>query len=350
MRRLSPRFALLAPLLLIALATLIPLGSAPSRVSLWLEWSDLLVNLALFLPLGLALASQPTPLGRVALLALAMSTAIELLQATLIPGRRGSPVDILANTAGALAGALLYRAFLAARRAPGPASTGYVAAVLLLPVLAWLACGVLLAPAAPRQGIWWGQWAHHFEDTEPFRGTIRSVRFLGRPVPDGPVDSMAPFLAEAAQGVFSLEVTLLSGGTTTGPTHLASVATGTGYALIGLEQRGDDLLLRWRSRAAEFGLRRPQMTFPGALRSAQGESLRVQAIVTPTRAGATVERGGERREAERRLTLVTGWRTLIPTSALRASVQTLFDVIWTLCLVGHLLFALRVLRSLRLSY
>jgi VanZ family protein len=351
MSRFSGRFAVLAAVLVIALATLIPLGQAPTRVSAQLEWSDVLVNLTLFLPLGVALALRGASLGRTALLALLLSGGIELLQATLIPGRRGTWVDLFTNAAGALAGALLVRGYLALRRARSPARIPLAAAALALPVGAWLGCAWLLAPEPPPlSGPWWGQWAHHFEDTEPFRGSILSLTFLGRPAPDGPLDSTPALRAEARKGALRLELTLSSGGTATGLTHLASIADGNNNALIGLEQNGDDLLLRWRSRAARFGLRRPQFSFPGALRSGAGERLAIAARVTPRRASVSVTRGAELRTAARRLTVVSGWRSLIPTRGLAPGVQTLFDLVWTLGLVGYVLAAARVLRSLRLSY
>ncbi|WP_310529098.1 VanZ family protein, partial [Nocardioides sp.] len=68
------------------------------------EHYGLLLNVLLFVPLGVGLALLTTwPWWRVALVAGAMSSVIELIQ--LVLPRYADPVDVVTNTLGALLGA-----------------------------------------------------------------------------------------------------------------------------------------------------------------------------------------------------------------------------------------------------
>ena len=85
------------------------------------EW---LANVAFFVPLGatISLWLRPSRWWLAPLLALILSTAVELTQATFLAGRVGSVLDVAANTLGALIGsvivALIRRAWAKRRRVP----------------------------------------------------------------------------------------------------------------------------------------------------------------------------------------------------------------------------------------
>jgi VanZ family protein len=352
MNTLSRRGPFVAVLLLIGLATLVPLGEAPPRFFWGFEWSDVLVNLVLYLPLGVVLGRDKLSPLAVAGIALGLSGAIELLQGLAIPGRRGGQVDVATNFLGAMAGLACYRVLLRPDRIRTRSMIAGAAALALLPVLGWLLSGPLLAPLPPETRRWWGQWAHQFTETEPFRGSILAVTLMGHEVLDDQIDSTASLLALARREPLRLEVTLVSGGTTDGVTHLAGVSDGEGRGIIALEQQGDDLLLGWRSRGAALGLRGPSMGFPGILRGPAGERVTISAEVgrwaariEVTGRGAEGQRGRGALRVLRWLTPLTGWRNLIPARDLSPLAQRLFDVVWTLGLVAYLLVAGRLLRA-----
>lgn len=127
MTRASRALAAVATVAYLAVIALITLGPTPWRtgptdsdydvlsLSTWLDaetWSggstrEFLANILMFVPLGLLLRwaiPRATWLGATALAA-AVSVSIEVLQ-TLTP-RVSDPRDIIANTTGALAGALV---------------------------------------------------------------------------------------------------------------------------------------------------------------------------------------------------------------------------------------------------
>ena len=341
----------LAPLLvviaLIGFATLVPIGGSAPRINWRLELPDVLVNLALYFPLGYLLAKRGWRHLRVLLIAGAGSGFIELLQATLIAGRRGSPGDVLVNALGAALGAAVqgYSLRLAARGWPARHRAA-AAALLSLPALAWLGSGLLLAPDPAASPVWFGQWAHHFADTEPFLGQVLSVRLQDRPLPDGPVSGFPPL---RGGGELRFEATVLSGGPTGGPASVASVADPSERRLIGMEQRNQDLTVYWSSHARRLGLRPAMVTFADAARARPGERLLIRAEVSGRRVRLNVAGPAGTREWTRALTPLAGWRSLIPTRELTESEQRLFDLVWALALLGYVLIAGRVLRSFRVE-
>src|SRR5262245_22647058 len=103
------RVALATAILLILLPTPMPVGSPARRFFSGFDWSGLLVNVLLFLPLGYLLAGERFSPLAIAVIAIGFSGCVELLQGTVIPGRRGSPVDIASNFLGAMGGLRLQR-------------------------------------------------------------------------------------------------------------------------------------------------------------------------------------------------------------------------------------------------
>jgi VanZ family protein len=97
--------------LVTAVITLSPFDFSPRRFNLHVRFvpSDLLANIALFLPLGFlgrGLAGSPARGGRVVLLAAVCSLLIETAQ-IFIRSRYVSPIDVLGNTCGAWLGVVL---------------------------------------------------------------------------------------------------------------------------------------------------------------------------------------------------------------------------------------------------
>jgi hypothetical protein len=140
-------------------------------------------------------------------------------------------------------------------------------------------------------------------------------------------------------------VELLSGGPTSGLTHLASVASGTGSFVIGLEQLDRDLLVSWRSAGAALGFRAPRFSIPKALDVPAGAPVAIEAKVQGPQLMVRVRLPDGELTRRILLTPLSGWRSLIPTRGLSPGAQRGFDVVWTIGLLGYVLLAIRGLRK-----
>lgn len=87
----------------------------------WIDYAHLEfgANVVMFVPLGvlIALILPRWEWWLAPIIGLALSLAIELGQAVLLPERFATPLDVLANTIGATIGALVVTAFRSASRA-----------------------------------------------------------------------------------------------------------------------------------------------------------------------------------------------------------------------------------------
>ena len=110
------RAALIGSVALIIAATLLPFGGmAAERIppawcvrcgSLWL--TDVISNVAMFVPFGVALGLRRWTLWRVLVASLLFTVGVEALQSVgLPPGRSPALADVMSNTAGGVLGALL---------------------------------------------------------------------------------------------------------------------------------------------------------------------------------------------------------------------------------------------------
>jgi hypothetical protein len=249
------------------------------------------------------------------LTALVVSTAIELAQFSVIPGRDNSPWDLAANVSGAVLGASL------------PAHH------LVLPLIpSWLLAGWLLAPAPPRTPIWWGQWAHQFGSPAPFSGVIRAASLNGLPAPDQALGESATTRMKAGFARPAVQYRVdLHPPTSPSPVRaqVAGVADGVGGEVVGLWQIGWDLALSWYARGTQLGLRSPSLRLPGLLRLDPGSDVDLEARLQPTRVTLSATAGLE--AAEHHLTLGPwqGWRLFWPTDPPGPGPAMVLSVLWT---------------------
>lgn len=340
----------LAALALISLATLLP-GTGRGGWSPGLpDAADLLLNIALFVPLGMAIRRtgfrradhrwRKPPHGakpearasgslRVALIAaFLLSAGIELAQLTVIPGRDSSPWDLAANVGGAALGA------------------GLPAHFLVLPLIpAWLLSGWLLAPTPPSTSIWWGQWAHQFGSAAPFSGTILLAELNGVPAPDhalghpGTDQMRAGFRAPPIRYRVSLNPP-------TDPSpdrvQVAGVADGVGGEVVGLWQIGWDLELGWHARGTRLGLRSPSVRWPGLLFLDPRLEAVIDAHLYSRDVTLVVSDGPHEVRHQVLLGPWQGWRLLWPVEPPRPPLAVLLSVLWSAACLGVPLVAIIV--------
>jgi hypothetical protein len=237
--------------------------------------SDALLNLILFAPLGFALGLFPGPALRRLMPAVALTLLVEFAQLYL-PGRDPSLGDLLFNSLGAGLGMLAART---RRRWAGaePARRRLLLAVAtLLAVGALGATGVLLQPAYP-DSTYFGQWAPNLAHLEWYRARVRRVSLGGLPLPSQELKDRDSVRAKLARGD-TLTVEARAGAPVPGVGSLFSIADDWLREIVLLGPDRDDLVWRYRTRAAALRLDQPDVRALGlARRLVRGQRVLVSA-------------------------------------------------------------------------
>jgi hypothetical protein len=267
-----PRVMLLITALVLILgATLTPIAGETQYLPPWcllcsdLATLDLIQNVFLFAPLGLALSSLGVPERRALAAGLALTLFVESLQFLAIPGRDASVGDIITNFVGTWLGfhlALRWRQLLFA----GPETarrlaTGYGA----LWVLVMAATAIAMQPSVPDY-VYWSQWTPVRSGTTPFPGRLLDARLGGRTIPGGTrVESDT--LRQALRAADShFEVDVIPGYAPRRRALIARVANPIGVAISTAQLRRTFECQR-RLVAASMRLRVPSLLLAGAFPS-----------------------------------------------------------------------------------
>lgn len=271
MQRRPPRtadlVASLVALALIAFATLMPSpGSRSNTGFLCLGCGDfgapdIVVNVFLFIPIGIVLGRLGWRLLVAFGMGLALSGAIEFTQ-QFIPGRAPTLRDVLMNGLGAGVGALLVWR-LGAWLAPGPRTRLLHWASALGVLLAVGLTGALLRFEPPID-IYFGQWVPDQHHLERWTGRLALAEVHGLPVPDGPSrhsDSLRRSIRE--------RVVVRLVGTAGRPTRrlssFFSMMDDVQEEALLIGPHGDDLVVRVRRVAATWRLDAPEFRYRDAL-------------------------------------------------------------------------------------
>lgn len=226
--------------------------------------ASLLLNVILFVPLGVVLRLRGWSLRRITIVGALLSLGIETLQLG-IPGRHTALSDLLANTLGAAIGALAARKPLAwllpSGRAASVASalvTTFAAGMLLLTAVAY-------RPAVP-SGEYYGQWDPRGVYAGEYGGRVLDASIDGLPLPSRPLDSERVRAALAAGS--PIEVRWLLGRPTTELIPIFRLIVGPldhGVEALQVGVDGHSLVLTPRLVADDWRLSRPEVQVEDAL-------------------------------------------------------------------------------------
>jgi len=307
------RFALVAALALIAATTLGPAPGQTWQRDFWcvrcgdsINPVELLLNVTLFVPFGLALRVAGAR-WLVAIAAIVATTvSIEVLQYTVIVGRDGSLRDCLTNTAGGWLGFALMPRAEALWRADGTLSRrlAWVAALLWI-VHAAMAC-VLFAPARTRHH-YYAQIAPRLGQFDAFTGNLLSATINGVAVNSGPFSPELQAVVLHADSIAMVAVAT-PGHSTRRIAPIVNIADARDNEIAILAQRHASSVFQARVLAENLGFSAPAVVlddvFPG------GRSAPVQ--LTGTRRAFTLRlrettAGGETRGATLTLSPALGW-------------------------------------------
>lgn len=325
-RRIAGITVGIAALVGIAVATLTPVqGEAvrPWNACLFcgdLGSADTIVNVLLYLPLGIALALANVRPRTAVAMGLVLSTAIELTQLSL-PGRDPSLRDILTNTLGTGLGILLvYRAdrWLVPRHA---AAWSLVAAAVAAAIV--MATGWLLHPALPH-GQYFGQWTPHHEHLEPYDGRVLTASLNGIPIPSKALARSAEVRASLLTG--HLSVRAVAGHRLPALGSILSIACCSQTEVMLLGPDRDDLVFRYRTRGSGFGFDEPDIRFLGAMHGVSpGDTLDI--AVWRASDGLCLSLNGRRR-CGLGTTVGLGWGLLYYVESFPAWFKSLLSAAW----------------------
>jgi VanZ family protein len=278
--RARGRSALVACLLLILLATL-----SPAR---WSETqgrpqgqdtgiADILLNVALFAPLGAALGHRGRSASGALLVGALLSGAIEIVQLG-VPGRVTSLEDILSNTVGTITGWVLCRTAPVWVR-PGPKAAGWLSLAAASMASAVLALtGLLLGPSFPPTR-YFGGWTHEFGHLRVYRGQVLETSLGGVGIPPGPIPHSPEIRSRLVAGD-TLRIRALAGPPVAGLAPILSIHDEYQHEVLLMGPDREDLVYRFRTRAAAVGFDSPELRVRGAMRGVRaGEPLMV--VVRP---------------------------------------------------------------------
>jgi len=255
----------IASLAAIAYATLLPesgqsLQSHFCLVCGSLGGVDAILNVLLFVPLGVGLALCGIPTRRALLTMSVLSVLIETAQLLLIPGRDATIGDVLTNTLGGAFG------FAASRYTP----------ILLRPsprlasnlVIAWGAIWLgiqtissfAFVPSIP-ESQYYGQLARSLGKLAVFQGRVLAASVDNIAIPNTAIANSREVRRQLLEGA-TVATRVMPAGPTRGIAPIVRVADSEQSEILLLAQDGVDLLFAIHSGAAVLRLRPPVFALP----------------------------------------------------------------------------------------
>lgn len=311
-----------AALAAIGVATLWPLpGSPPSGSSLCLACGelggvDLVLNVVLFFPLGVALAHAWPRRWWIWVIPTLASLTVEILQLRLVPGRDASLGDLVSNTTGGLLGIATMLALPTLLRSTTGRRVTAVSIHLIIVAFSCIVAWTLLP--APVVYVQWVQIQPERAGYETFPGRV-AVSLFEQPREVGTVVRAQSEPPEYSRGDLSAELTITE----------PSKAIPTSEALIfrlanpsemraQVSQRHDALAVRFKKRGNELKLRSPTFVLDGVF-PVSGDSLRIQARSEGAKVHVTAASPQSTRELNAAVTFGRGWEVFSPFRAVKPS-------------------------------
>src|SRR5450759_4224060 len=257
----------IASLAAIGFATLLPepaaaVGSHFCLVCGSLGGVDAVLNVFLFVPLGIGLTLSGLPAKRALLAMCALSALIETAQFLVIPGRDSTIGDVLTNTLGGALGFAIGR-YAPTLLRPSPR----IALALALSWSAvWLAIQTISAfgfsPAIPRSE-YYGQIARQLGNFEQFRGAVVRASIADVTVPDTRFPDSHRVRELLLRGAI-VTTTIVPAKLTTDIAPIVRVADAREREIVLLAQNAENLVFGVRTGAAALRLRPPFFALPDA--------------------------------------------------------------------------------------
>lgn len=307
---------------------------------------DVVLNVLLFIPLGLGLGMAGIR-PRAAILIAALTTlTVELLQLGIVAGRDASLSDLVTNTLGAAIGIVLARRWRdVVLPTPGiGAGLTAVWAALVLVVIA--GTGLAVAPSMP-DPPYWGQWTPELGGLLQHEGRVESAQVEDIATPGRRVPASAALADSLADGEIGALVTAVLAGPPRRTAPIFRMVDGFGRQALLIAQDGRDLIVETGTRSERLRLRGITVRLEDAMPA--GERVRIAVRSDPREYAVSVHlMRGPPRELSVSRSVAWGWALLLPFLNRIDGRHILIDAAWLAALMLPLGWWTESLRS-RLS-
>jgi hypothetical protein len=250
----------------ILFATLLPASGQPLDSHLCIVCGsrggvDSVLNVLLFIPLGIGFALAGIGRNRAVLMAFALSVTVEAAQFFFVPGRDATLGDVLTNTVGGAAGFAVANNAAIWLRTPSR-----IAAILGVGWCAvWVAIQAIssfaFAPSIP-DSEYYGQIARQLDDFAAFPGSVLEARIGDVVIRDAEL-SYVDSVGRRLLGGAAVSATVLPAGPTNDIAPIVRVADDQQREILLLAQDEQRLLFGIRTGAAILRLRPPLFAMTG---------------------------------------------------------------------------------------
>jgi len=334
----------IAGVIAIGFATLLPEQQVANESHFCLVCGSLggvsaILNVFLFVPLGIGLYLAGFPAKRALLGMCALSALIEVAQFLVIPGRNATIGDVVTNSVGgALSFAIGHYAFTLLRPSPRIASALSVAWAAF-----WLAIQTLsgfgFAPAFPRSE-YYGQIAPSLGNFEHFRGIVVRASIADAVVSDALFPDSRRVRALLVVGA-AVTATVVPAGPTGDIAPIVRVADAREREIVLIAQNARDVVFAVRTGAAVLRLRPPFFAVPDVFPAARSgdNGLMADTLTVSARysAGEVLLNTHSSTSNDRRIPITAslGWTLLLPFEWLIEGTrfELIASSIWIACLL-----------------
>lgn len=225
--------------------------------------ADVMLNILLFLPLGVALAALGWSRAHTLMIVIALSAAIEVYQGAALVGRDACLGDVLSNSTGGMVGWATYFGLAALWRPAPPIARRGVVIILTMMTALWIATAAGLQPSLTEAYPWIGQPMNAARGPQPFPGTMQRATIDGIDIHNEEMAQHAPWRDSIA---IELNVTRTSAEQFRRGIVLLRIVDTARNVQVAMDQKGDDAWLRLRLRAADWRLHYPRWQVSHAMR------------------------------------------------------------------------------------
>lgn len=274
---------------------------------------DSILNVLLFIPLGLGLRLAGLSRRRAFAIGLVTTITVELLQLG-IPGRDTSLGDIFTNSFGGFAGIIcadIWRIIIL----PSRREAARIGSVWVVIWLAVLSVSAELAHISLPPTTAWGVWAPELLHHDYFPGTVHGATAGGLPTPNAISAASADVRRRLSSDSVVVRASVTGGAPTTPIAAIATVYDWKRSQIFMLGERKGNLTFSLRMRTADAKVSTPAIRLDSVFthrKRSSHDTLFVAGGLIDHMLWVTAEQNGIRRERTLPVDAALGWSYLLP--------------------------------------